>query len=357
MHVGEQHAPTHRQRVCVQTAHETPRTSLVAHEHGGSELSLHGRALQVFFCLFGAVPPRRHTARKSRFGLLCPVLSPCLAAIGVLRILHPRSRRETARRLLSHAARGVELTRASLLLALQSIAFRLAACAVRSPFRPRRGVAAAPRLGTARNQPHRHGGQGVEQLAVVGHQHAHAAEAGEGLAQRFARRCVQVIRGLVEQQHGRLAPQRSANLPALALTGRQRAPALELRRREAQLTEQTPRGAILGPSQSSYAVVGFLHALPAKHYPRGRGLALHAPGVRREHAGEQLEQRGLSRAVLAGEPGPAFEEARAHVFEYRGSVRMRERQPHDFHTCHACLLTSGSCRHLRTGFGVRKSRS
>ncbi len=135
-----------------------------------------------------------------------------------------------------------------------------------------------------------------------------------------------MVGGLVEQQHvGRLG-ERSANLPALALAGRERRPARDRRGIEGEPPTDPRRVAGALVRQPVDRLVRRLDGLRADEHACALGLHDDAAAVRAQRAGEEAEQGGLARAVGADEPVPARAEMEIDAIEQRRRVAIRERQ-------------------------------
>jgi hypothetical protein len=86
------------------------------------------------------------------------------------------------------------------------------------PGAPRRRVVPAPQPDASRLDPKHPTAKGVEQFPVVRDDHPCALEGGESGHEDSAGIGVEVIGGLVDQQHIRIRHQGGAHLPALPLT-------------------------------------------------------------------------------------------------------------------------------------------
>jgi hypothetical protein len=205
----------------------------------------------------------------------------------------------------------------------------------------RPAVGALLRVDLAGAHAQRGGGQRLEQRAVVRDHHADAVDAAQRAHERGARRRIEVVRGLVEQEHVRLGVQRRGDLPALALPGRERRPARDLLGVERESRAQLLRR----PAQVARERVGAggrrLDLLLAQHQARVARLVAKLARVRRELAGHEAQERRLAGAVVADEPPPAGGQMEVNVLEQRRGVAMGERQPRGADGRHACLPPDG----------------
>ncbi len=104
-------------------------------------------------------------------------------------------------------------------LALGGVATHRALCCVGFPGSTGRPIWSVPLPhGTFRDEECRRG-QRVEEVAVVGNDHAHSDEPAQCADQDLTTLPVEVVRGFVEQQDGRFAGQSSSDLPTLSLAG------------------------------------------------------------------------------------------------------------------------------------------
>jgi hypothetical protein len=135
-----------------------------------------------------------------------------------------------------------------------------------------------------------------------------------------------VVGGLVEQQDVRLGPQRGADLPAFALSGRESVPALEVSEVEAEATVETLRRAVPGLGKGSHLTAEIFDPLGTDLDPRRRRLQAQLPASRLELTDEQTQQRGLAAAVGADQTGPAGSQMKGGVREERDAVGIGERE-------------------------------
>src|SRR5262249_51783754 len=156
------------------------------------------------------------------------------------------------------------------------------------PERARNVVAAGPFAERAGLETQRPAGEGIQQVAIVRHDDADPVEARERGDELLARRVVEVIRRLVEQQDARAGGERGADLPALALAGRERRPARERVRLEREESANPVGDTVGGRGELLDVRRQTLHALrtepdrqPRRYFPHpatGRAeLASHHP--------------------------------------------------------------------------------
>src|SRR5690606_18309652 len=120
-----------------------------------------------------------------------------------------------------------------------------------------------------------------------------------------------------------------SHLPALALPGRERVPALEVLGAE---PEASPPACSLGsrPLRQRARTLGWaLHVLHAQDDARRRRLPPYAARVGLQLAAQQAQQGRLARSVLAHEPVPARGEVQGHALEQRRGPIMGETQIDD----------------------------
>src|SRR5262245_62809180 len=142
-------------------------------------------------------------------------------------------------------------------------------------------------------------GERVQQRAVVRHDDADAVEETERLDQQVARRRVEVVGRLVEQEHPGLGGERRPDLPSLALAGRQRRPARQVGGVEGEQPPQTCGATVAGLGEGGDVVGEGLDRLRTELDAQARGYRPDAAAVRRQVAAEDAEQRRLAGAVGA----------------------------------------------------------
>jgi hypothetical protein len=170
-------------------------------------------------------------------------------------------------------------------------------------------VRAVVERGRAPVHPQRRAGQLVEQGAIVRDDDADAAERRERRDEGGARGSVEVVGGLVEEEQFGLARQRRGHLPAPPLARRERTPALERARIEAEPRSPAARARVVALGEAAHRLVELVDALTAPGEPSPGGLERDAPFARLELAGQQPQKRRLTGAVLAHDAVPASLEA------------------------------------------------
>ncbi len=213
----------------------------------------------------------------------------------------------------------------ALLLPLALVRLDLRAL-LRLPRAPRRLVRAGVNPPRAPMNSQRARRQLFEQRPIVRDDDAHPAKAPQRPHEQRAPRRVEMIGGLVEEQHLRVRRERRADLPALALPGRERRPALELPGIELELPRKPACGSVAPLRKPFNFRREVLHRLRTDHDQRRRRLAANVPFVRLKLAREQAEQGGLSSAVLTDQASPAGGQVQIDRVEERNSVGIGERE-------------------------------
>lgn len=155
-------------------------------------------------------------------------------------------------------------------------------------------------------------GEKVHEVAVVAHENPDAAEAREGARKLLARVGVEVVGGLVGNEHVRAAPEGHSHLQLLALAKG------ELVKAPGHVVLY-PEGLAELPGSSSVVerkvheplrrLVGVLRHIGADKPARDRAR------VRRDESARDLGQRGLAAAVVAQKRGPSGGEGDGDVVE------------------------------------------
>src|SRR5690606_23508865 len=280
---------------------------------------------------------RSRVRRLAELGLS---LGERAAPVVVVRVPHPRLGRTLRARRFGPALPCVELplhARVLLLLLAPRVALALE-LAVHLGTR----VGVGPRVARdASVDPERAGDERVEEGAVVRDHEADPAMSDERLEQRAARGGVEVVGRLVEQEHVRLELERGGDLPALLLTGRERAPAVEVLGVEPEAGAHPRRAAVPAHREVHDLVARLLGRLAREHDACALRLADHAAGARGKLAGQEAQERGLASAVGAGHGGPSGTEVDIEVGEERMSVGVRERDAHESETSHGDTWSAG----------------
>ena len=147
----------------------------------------------------------------------------------------------------------------------------------------------------------------------------------QGTQQQIARRFIEVIGRLVEQQDVWLLIQRSAYLPPLALPRRQRRPAIQLRRVQRQSAMQSSRFTVVGRGESLDRIVTDICRLGTVCDQGSHRIETHRSAVGDQRALDQFQNGRLAGPVAADDAGEPGAERDGEIGEDRNGGGIRER--------------------------------
>ena len=320
---------------------------------------LHLQGLQLNQGTLGGAAHHLHLPPEPRLGPGHLRLRGDGARVAVVPVLHPPARGALRRGGLLRAPGVGEPPALALHVFAGLVPGVLAGLALGLPLVSGGLVRARPQPRAAVVEPQRVPGERLQQRAVVGHHHPDAPEAPEGRDEPAPAFRVEVVGGLVEEQHVGLACQRRGDLPALALAGGERGPARHGARVQPELPAQASRQGLFGLCERQDVRPGLLDFLRAQpeQVRFGFDAELAAGGL--ELTGEQPQQRGLAGSVGSYQAGPAGAEVEVDLVEEGDGVGEREGDAVRAQGRQGGLLKRGRVGARRvqtTGLSIQESR-